>query len=82
MTNNPLIYPRPAKWPIAAALAAAVLIHLSAVAIAFHQDSSATQPAATDSTTIAVDIAADPPTPPRSRYFCPAARTDGGSRIH
>jgi TonB family protein len=52
------------KWPIATALAAAVLIHLSAVAIAFHQESPATQPAAIDSTTIGVDLAADPPTPP------------------
>jgi hypothetical protein len=33
MTNNALIYRRPSKWPIAAALTAAVLIHLSAVAI-------------------------------------------------
>ena len=46
MTNNALIYRRPSKWPIAAALAAAVIIHLSAVAIAFHQEPSATQPAA------------------------------------
>jgi hypothetical protein len=64
MKNNPLIYRRPSKWPIAAALAAALLIHLSAVAIAFDQESPATQPAATDSTTIGVDLAADPPTPP------------------
>src|SRR5205814_7212113 len=46
MTNNAFIYRRPSKWPIAAALAAAVIIHLSAVAIAFHQEPSATQPAA------------------------------------
>jgi len=52
------------KWPIATALAAAVLVHLSAVAIAFHQESPATQPAAVDSTTIGFDLAADPPTPP------------------
>ena len=39
MTNNALIYRRPSKWPIAAALTAAVLIHLSAVAIAFNQES-------------------------------------------
>jgi TonB family protein len=51
------------KWPIATALAAAVLIHLSAVAIAFHQESPATQLAAIDSTTIGIDLAADPPTP-------------------
>ncbi len=38
MTNNALIYRRPSKWPIAAALAAAVLIHFSAVAIVFHQE--------------------------------------------
>ena len=42
MTNNAFIYRRPSKWPIATALAAAVLIHLSAVAIAFHQESPAT----------------------------------------
>ena len=38
MTNNAFIYRRPSKWPIAAALAAAVLIHFSAVAIVFHQE--------------------------------------------
>ena len=42
MANNAFIYRRPSKWPIGAALAAAVLIHLSAVAIAFHQESPAT----------------------------------------
>jgi TonB family protein len=63
MKNNPLIYRRPSKWPIAAALAAAVIIHLSAVAIAFHQEPSATQPAAIDSKTIGADLADDPPTP-------------------
>jgi hypothetical protein len=36
MTNNALIFPRPLEWPIAAALAVAVPIHFSAVAIAFH----------------------------------------------
>jgi TonB family protein len=64
MTNNALIYRRPSKWPIATALATAVLIHLSAVAIAFHHESPATQPALTDSTTIGFDLADDPPTPP------------------
>jgi len=63
MTNNALIYRRPSKWPIAAALTAAVIIHLSAVAIAFHQEPSPTQPAAIDSKTIGVDLADDPPTP-------------------
>ena len=38
MTKNAFIYRRPAKWPIAIVLTAAVLIHLSAVAIAFHQE--------------------------------------------
>ena len=52
MTNNALIYRRPSKWPIAAAVTAAVIIHLSAVAIAFHQEPSPTQPAAIDSKTI------------------------------
>ena len=64
MTNNALIYRRPSKWPIATALAAAVLIHLSAVAIAFHQESPATQPAATDSPFIGVEFVDDPPIPP------------------
>ena len=64
MTNNALIYRRPSKWPIAAALTAAVLIHLSAVAIAFHQESPAIFPAATDPATIGVYFADDPPTAP------------------
>ena len=64
MTNNALIYRRPSKWPIAAALTAAVLIHLSAVAIAFHQESPAILPAATDPTIIGVYFADAPPTPP------------------
>ena len=64
MTNNALIYRRPSKWSITTALAAAVLIHLSAVAIAFHQESPGTQPAATDSTTIGIDLADDSPNPP------------------
>ena len=64
MTNNALIYRRPSKWPIAAALAAAVLMHLSAVAIAFHQESPAILPAATDPTIIGVYFADAPPTPP------------------
>jgi TonB family protein len=64
MTNNAFIYRRPSKWPIATALAAAVLIHLSAVAIAFHQESPATPPIATDSAAIGVYFTDDPPTPP------------------
>ncbi len=64
MTNNALICRRPSKWPIATALAAAVLIHLSAVAIAFHQESPATPPAAIDPATIGVYFADEPPTPP------------------
>ncbi len=48
MTNQALIYHRPSKWPIAAALGTAVLIHLSAVAIAFHRESPATEPAVAD----------------------------------
>ena len=54
MTNNAFIYRRPSKWPIATALAAAVLIHLSAVAIAFHQESPAIPPTVADSTTIGI----------------------------
>src|SRR6267142_871393 len=54
MTNNAFIYRRPSKWPIAAAVTAAVIIHLSAVATAFHQESPAILPAATDPTIIGV----------------------------
>jgi TonB family protein len=64
MANNAFIYRRPSKWPIATALAAAVLIHLSAVAIAFHQGSPATPPTATESTTFGIYFADEPPTPP------------------
>jgi TonB family protein len=64
MTNNAFICRRPSKWPIAIALTAAVLIHLSAVAIAFHQESPAILQAATDPTTIGVYFADDPPTTP------------------
>ena len=63
MTDDALIYRRPSKWPIATAVAAAVLIHVSAVAIAFHQESPATQPVAMDPA-IGIEIADDPPTPP------------------
>ncbi len=63
MTNHPLIYRSPSKWPIATALAAAVLIHVSAVAVAFRQESPATQPAATDSTTIGFDLDDNSPIP-------------------
>ena len=48
MTNQALIYHRPSKWPIATALGTAVLIHLSAVAIAFHRESAMTQLTASD----------------------------------
>jgi TonB family protein len=64
MKNNAFIYRRPSKWPIATALAAAVLIHLSAVAIAVHQESPAIPPAAIDPTTIGVYFADEPPAPP------------------
>jgi hypothetical protein len=64
MTNNALIYRRPSKWPIVIALTAAVLMHLSAVAIAFHQESPAILPAAIDPTIIGVYFADGPPTPP------------------
>jgi len=71
MKNNPLIYRRPSKWPIAAALAAALLIHLSAVAIAFHQESPSILPAATDPTIIGVYFADAPPTAPDSDTSVP-----------
>ena len=66
MTKQALIYHRPSKWPIAAALGTAVLIHLSAVAIAFHRESPATEPAGADYPDPFVDIesADDPQIPP------------------
>jgi TonB family protein len=54
MTNQALIYHRPSKWPITTALGAAVLIHLSAVAIAFHREPIA-QSTASDSIIFPVD---------------------------
>jgi TonB family protein len=64
MTNNALIYRRPSKWPIVTALAGAIMIHLSAVAIAFHRELPATPLAALDSNIVRVDIFDDTPTPP------------------
>ena len=64
MKNNAFIYRRPSKWPMATALTMAVLIHRSAVAIAFHQESPATPTTAIDPTTIGVYFADEPPTPP------------------
>ena len=65
MTNQALIYHRPSKWPIAAALGAAMLIHLSAVAIAFHRESSTTEVAgAVDFVPFAFEPADDPPLAP------------------
>ena len=60
MTSTAFIVRRPSKWPIATALAAAVLIHLSAVAIAFHQESPTTEPTATDSGIMGVYFADEP----------------------
>jgi TonB family protein len=72
MTDNALIYRRPSKWPIATALSAAVLIHLSAVAIAFHQEPPATQAIATDSPALGVEFVDDPPAaPPDPDIFVP-----------
>lgn len=65
MTNQALIYHRPSKWPIATALGTAALIHLSAVAIAFHRDSPAAEPAgAIDFVPFGFEHADDPPIPP------------------
>jgi TonB family protein len=65
MTNQALIYHRPSKWPIATALGTAVLIHLSAVAIAFHRESPATEPAIVDDfVPFGFEPADDPPIPP------------------
>ena len=65
MTNQALTYRRPSKWPIATALGAAALIHLSAVAIAFHRESPAMeQAAAPDSIPFYFEPVGDPPTLP------------------
>ena len=72
MKNSAFIYRRPSKWPIATALAAAVLIHLSAVAIAFRQESPPTAPGAIDPTTIGVYFADNPPIPPDPDISVPA----------
>lgn len=72
MTNRALIYRRPSKWPIASALAAAVLLHLSAVAIAFHRESLASRPAAADdSVAVGLDPAGEPTTSPESDISLP-----------
>jgi hypothetical protein len=74
MTTQALIYHRPSKWPIAAAVTVAVLIHLSAVAIAFHWQSSATEPAgAFDSVPFAFDPADDPSIPPHPQHLSATA---------
>jgi hypothetical protein len=50
------------KWPVATAFGAAVLIHLSAVAIAFHRDSPAREPVgAIDFVPFGFEPADDPP---------------------
>ena len=65
MTNQALIYHPPSKWPIATVLGTAALIHLSAVAIAFHRDSPAAEPAgAIDFAPFGFEPADDPPIPP------------------
>ena len=52
--KHAFIYRRPSKWPTVIVLTAAVLIHLSAVAIAFHQESPAIFRAAIDPAIIGV----------------------------
>jgi TonB family protein len=65
MTNHALIYHRPSKWPIAIAFAAAVLIHLSAAAVAFHRELQITSvELVTDSIPFGFDPESDPPIPP------------------
>jgi hypothetical protein len=64
MTNQALIYHRPSKWPIVTALGTAVLIHLSAVAIAFHREPAMTQLVASDSTIFPVDVDDEQVMPP------------------
>src|SRR5262249_3393554 len=74
MTNQALIYHRPSKWPIATALGAAVVIHLSAIAIAFHREATATQPAiANDCVPFGFEPAEDPPIPPDPDLSLPPA---------
>ena len=75
MTNPAFIYHRPSKWPIATALGAAVLIHLSVVAIAFHRDSPAGEPAgAIDFVPFGFEPADDPPIPPDPDISLPRRR--------
>jgi TonB family protein len=74
MTNQALIYHRPSKWPIATALGAAVLIHLSAIAVAFHREPTATEPAiADDSVSFGFEPAEDPSIPPDPDLSLPPA---------
>jgi hypothetical protein len=70
MTNQAHIYHRPSQWPIATALGTAVVIHLSAVAIAFHRE-PITQPTASDSITFPVDGEDTQPVPPDSDISVP-----------
>ena len=59
MKTHALLYGPPPRWPIASALGAAVLIHLSAVAIAFHRESIPTEAAP-----VYVPFGFDPPVDP------------------
>jgi hypothetical protein len=71
MTNQALIYHRPSKWPIATALGTAVLIHLSALAIAFHREPAMTQLTASDSTIFPVDVDDEQSVPPNPNTSVP-----------
>jgi len=71
MTNRALIYHRPSKWPIATALGTAVLIHLSALAIAFHREPAMTQLTASDSTIFPVDVDDEQSVPPNPNTSVP-----------
>ena len=72
MTKQAFIYHRPSKWRIATALGAAVLIHLSAVAIAFHRESSAAElPGAIDFVPFGFEPADDLPIPPDPNISLP-----------
>jgi periplasmic protein TonB len=72
MTNQALIYHRPSKRPIATALGAAVVIHLSAIAIAFHRESPATEAAGpNDSISFGFEPADDSVTPPQPDISLP-----------
>ena len=83
MKNNALIYRRPSKWPIAAALdrgsSDSRCPRWRSRAV---EESPSILPAATDPTIIGVYFADTAPTPPDPDTSFAAARTGSGSRIY